>query len=67
MKGSTPSQLDRYDIVTNRNNLRKIFCWACDNRSRWRINIEKISPTTVSMSRFDLEDSDIAKRNQVIA
>jgi hypothetical protein len=43
-------------VVTDRNNLRKIFRWACGDRSRWRIDLEKVAPDTIAMLRFDLSE-----------
>jgi hypothetical protein len=45
-----------YQVVTDRNNLRKIFRWACGDRNRWRIDLEKVAPDTIAMLRFDLSE-----------
>jgi hypothetical protein len=45
-----------YQVVTDRNNLRKIFRWACGDRNRWRIDLEKVAPDTIAMMRFDLSE-----------
>jgi len=56
-----------YHVITDRNNLRKIFRWVCGEDERWRIDIEKVSLTTLAMLRFDLEDDAEQKQHKIVS